>query len=324
MPIRSLLITIIVAGAIALIVPLFADLYLFSVLTTVFIWIILGQAWNLLGGFTGQISFGHAMFLGIGSYTAMILINELNLDMFLSIIIGGLFAAILSVPIGLLIFRLRGPYFALGTLAFAEIMLILARNFKSITNGGEGLMLTESASFLGFEITTKGDYFFIALLLAATITYFCYYLMRTKTGYSFIAIRENQDAAESMGINSTKVKSTALFISSFIAGSGGALYGLYNKFIDPDMTLTVTMSVEMIFVTVAGGIGTILGPVIGSAILIFLQEFLKDVPALQGFSSLYLIIYGLFIMIIIVYLPGGIVDGIKRLWRLFKKEGDKT
>jgi len=324
MYLRPSIIIVIVTGALAFIVPLFADIYLFSVITTILIWMMMGQAWNLLSGFTGQISFGHAMFLGIGAYTSMILVNELNLDMLLSLLIGGLFAVIFSLPIGLLIFRLRGPYFALGTLAFAEILLIVARNLKSVTNGGEGIMLANTPTLLGFEIESKAEYFYVALILAAIITYFCYYLMRTKTGYSFIAIRENQDAAEAMGINSTKVKSIALFTSSFLAGVGGAFYGLYNKFIDPDMTLTVTMSVEMIFVTIAGGIGTILGPVIGSTILISLQEYLKSAPAFEAYSSLYLIVYGLLIMIIVVYLPGGIVDGIKKLIGLFKKEGDKT
>lgn len=324
MKLRLPIILIIFTVLIAFIVPFFADIYIYSVITTILIWIMMGQAWNLLSGFTGQISFGHAMFLGVGAYTSMLLVNNSNLDMSLSIILGGLLAGLLSIPIGLLIFRLRGPYFALGTLAFAEIMLIVARNLKSVTNGGEGIMLATTPKIFGMAISSKEEYFFVALILAAVITYFCYHLMRTKTGYTFIAIRENQDAAESMGINSTKAKSLALFISSFLAGVGGAFYGLYNKFIDPDMTFTVTMSVEMIFVTIAGGIGTVLGPVIGSTILISLQEYLKSAPVFEVYSSLYLVVYGLLIMVIIVYLPGGIVDGVKKIIGLFKKKGDKT
>ncbi|QKY68290.1 branched-chain amino acid ABC transporter permease [Lentibacillus sp. CBA3610] len=321
---KPVIYVMIVTGIIAVIVPLFADLYLYSILTTVLIWIMLGQAWNLLGGFTGQISFGHAMFLAIGAYSSMIITNSLNLDMILTLLVGGLFAGLFSFPLGLLIFRLKGPYFALATLAFAEILHIVARNWKGLTNGGEGMMLSNNATFLGIEIFSNDEYFFVALLLAAIVSLSCYYLMKTKAGYSFIAIRENQDAAEAMGINSTRTKSTALFFSAFLAGVAGGFYGLYNKFIDPEMTLTVHMSAEMIFVTVLGGIGTILGPVIGSTILITLQEYLKEVPMFQSFSSLYLVIYGLFIMIIIVYLPGGIIDGIKKIRQYFSKGGDES
>ena len=305
----------------AVVIPLFADIHIYSVVTTILIWIMFGQAWNILSGFTGQISFGHAMFLGIGAYSAMLIVNAINLDMVLTLIIGGLFAGLFSIPIGLLIFRLKGPYFALSTLAFAEILHIVARNLKGVTNGGEGIMLENTPTFFGIEIFSKTEYFYVALLLATAVTLFCYYLMKSKTGYSFIAIRENQESAEAMGIHSTKVKSISLFVSAYLAGMAGSFYGLYNKFIDPEMTLTVHMSSEMIFVTVIGGIGTIVGPAIGSTILVSLQEYLKDVAILQSFPSLYLIIYGLLIMIVIVYLPGGIIDGLKKLKSYFSKGG---
>jgi branched-chain amino acid transport system permease protein len=308
----------------ALLVPQFADLHMYSVITTILIWVILGHAWNLLGGFTGQVSFGHAMYLGIGAYTSMNVVNELQLDLFLSLLLGGLLAGLVSIPIGLMIFRLKGAYFGLGTLAIAEIALIIARNWKSVTNGGEGMMLDHTPTFLGIEISSKPEYFFLSLFLACLVTLFCYYFMKTKTGYGFIAIRESQEAAEAMGLSSVKYKSTALFLSAFLAGFGGALYGMYNKFIDPEMTMVVHMSAEMIFITVLGGIGTILGPVIGSALLISLQEFLKGITWLQTFPSLYLVIYGLLIMLVIVYLPGGILDGLRKLKSLLWKKGESS
>lgn len=310
---RAVLYTLGAVILVGAIIPIFADIHIYSVVTTVLIWIMFGHAWNILGGFTGQISFGHAMFLAIGAYSAMIITNHLQLDMFLTLILGGLFAGLFSLPIGLLIFRLRGPYFGLGTLAIAEIIHIVGRNWKSVTNGGEGMMLLSVPKFLGIQISSKDEYFYLALILTAAVSLFCYFLMKSKTGYMFIAVRESQESAEAIGINTTLVKSKAFFISAFLAGFTGAFYGLYNKFIDPDMTLTVSMSVEIIFVTVLGGIGTILGPVIGASILITLQEWLKDMDVLQAFPSLYLLIYGLVIMFVIVYLPGGIVDGINQL-----------
>ena len=309
----TVLSTLIIAIVAAIAVPYFANIHIYSIAITVLIWMMFGHSWNLLGGYTGQISFGHAMFLGIGAYTSMIIVNAFNLDMAVSLLLSGLLAGIVSLVVGFLIFRLKGPYFALGTLAFAEIIHIVGRNMKGVTNGGEGMMLMSRPTFLGIQIFTKEEYFYLALILAVLITLFVAFLMRSKLGYSFIAIREDQDAAEAMGMNSTVIKSKALFISAFIAGLTGGFYGLYNKFIDPDMTMSVHMSVEMIFVTVLGGIGTILGPIIGSTVLISMQEYLKSVEILQAFPSLYLIVYGLLIMIVIVYLPGGLVEGLQRI-----------
>lgn len=317
---RAFLFTAVITAALALFVPMVANLHLYSIVITILIWIMLGHSWNLMGGYTGQISFGHAMFLGIGAYTSMLTVNALNLDMAVTLLLGGLLAGCVSLIIGFLIFRLKGPYFALGTLAFAEIIHIVARNMKSVTNGGEGILLAKRPTFFGIQVFSKLEYFYVALVLSAAVSLFCWALMRTKTGYSFIAMREDQDSAEAMGMNSTVVKSKALFISAFLAGVAGGFYGLYNKFIDPDMTLTVHMSAEMIFVTVIGGIGTIAGPIIGSAVLISLQEYLKTVSFLQSFSSLYLIVYGLLIMLVIVYLPGGIVEGIRKLRGIGKRE----
>lgn len=311
--------TLIITALLALVVPMIANLHTYSIVITILIWIMFGHSWNLLGGYTGQISFGHAMFLGVGAYTSMLIVNSLNLDMALTLLLGGLLAGLLSLAIGFLIFRLKGPYFALGTLAFAEIIHIVARNMKGVTNGGEGLMLMKRPTFFGIQIVTKTEYFFVALLLAGLVTLFVAYLMRSKTGYTFVAVRENQDSAEAMGMNSTMVKSKALFISAFLAGLAGGFYGLYNKFIDPDMTMTVHMSAEMIFVTVIGGLGTIAGPVIGAAVLISLQEYLKNLDFLQAFPSLYLIVYGLLIMLVIVYLPGGLIEGFQKIRSIGKK-----
>ncbi|MGB6103977.1 MAG: branched-chain amino acid ABC transporter permease [Pusillimonas sp.] len=316
----TLISTLVIAALLAIFVPMVANLHTYSIVITVLIWIMFGFSWNLLGGYTGQVSFGHAMFLGIGAYTSMLIVNALNLDMALTLLIGGLLAGLVSLAVGFLIFRLKGPYFALGTLAFAEIIHIVARNMKGVTNGGEGIMLMNRPTFLGIQIFNKTEYFYLALLLATLVILFCAYLIRSKTGYSFIAVREDQDSAEAMGMNSTLVKSKALFISAFLAGVAGGFYGLYNKFIDPDMTLSVHMSVEMIFVTVIGGLGTIAGPVIGAAVLISLQEYLKSLDFLQAFPSLYLIVYGLLIMLVIVYLPGGLVEGLRKIRACVKKE----
>lgn len=313
---RFLTISTLLAVLFAIFVPIIADgnIYVYSVFTIIFVNVMFGQAWNILGGFAGQISFGHAMFFGIGAYVGMIIVMNTELDMFVALIVGGLVSGLFSLGVGALIFRLTGPYFGLSTLAIAEMVRIVAMNWKSVTNGGEGIMMTKKLEFLGAQVSTKQEYFFLALGLAFIVTLFCYFLTRSKVGYGFIAIRENQDAAEAMGLNTNLYKAYALFSSAFLAGLTGAFFGFYNKFLDPHMVFEVHTSVSMIFVTVIGGIGTVIGPFIGAFVVVGLEEGLKGMDILRSFPSLYLIIYGALIMAVILYLPGGLVDGFKRIF----------
>lgn len=318
---KVLISTILASAILGLTIPLFANLYMYSIIIIILTSIMYGQGWNLLGGFTGQVSFGHAMFFALGAYASMIFTVNLHLDMGISLLLGGILSALYSIPIGALIFRLHGPYFGLGSLALAEILRIVVLNWKGLTNGGEGITLPNAQTFFGIAISSKQEYFYVALILATLISLFCYFIMKRKTGYVFIAIRENQDAANAMGLNVARYKSIALILSAFLTGIAGSFFGFYNKFIDPEMVAATHVSTEMIFVTVIGGIGTIIGPIVGSVVLVTLQEWLKTIPSLQTYPSLYLVIYGFLLMLVILYLPGGIVDGAKKMYKfLFHKK----
>ncbi|HVP80393.1 MAG TPA: branched-chain amino acid ABC transporter permease, partial [Thermodesulfobacteriota bacterium] len=188
----------------------------------VLMWAVLGASWNILGGFTGQVSFGHATFLGAGAYTTMILFLKLGIAPWYGIPIGGLVAALIALPIGYICFRLRGPYFALSTLAVAEIIRLVALNWESLTNGPVGLLITTlpEVTFYGRSIDWENKipfYYIIAVIALAAIAA-TYIMSRTRLGAYSLAIREDIDTAEAIGINTVQTRVAALSLSAFFAG----------------------------------------------------------------------------------------------------------
>jgi branched-chain amino acid transport system permease protein len=272
--------------------------YVLHMLILSLLWILLGQSWNLLGGFTGQVSFGHAAFFGVGAYTTGILVKSglSPAAAWSGLLLGGLAAAVVAAFIGWICFRLRGPYFALATLALAEVLRLIAVNFKALTNGAEGILFIPA-------FNQKTFYYLIILALVAFNFVVVKKVMASKLGYYFLAIREDQDAAESLGIDTTKYKLASLLISAFFTGVGGAFYMSYMSFIDPGIVFSISsISVMMILVTMLGGAATFWGPAFGAVIYILVSEILRVwVP--QG----HLLFFGLLIIGIIIFLPNGIV-----------------
>jgi branched-chain amino acid transport system permease protein len=278
-------------------VPLFQNNpYILHMMIMVFIWVCLGQSWNLLGGFTGQVSFGHATFYGVGAYSAGLLAFHYDASTWYGMILGPLMAMVFAVPIGLICFRLRGACFALALLALAEGLRLVATNWISFTNGSVGILIVP---FLG-----KIPYYYMALALAAGSFYIIYRLVHSKWGFYFVAIREDQEAAESMGIDTTKYKLISLLISAFFTGLAGASYMNYLAFIDPHVVFSlVDVSIMMIPVVMLGGAGTLYGPAIGVVIMVVLSEVFR---AYIGHANL--LVWGLLIIFIIVFLPDGVVE----------------
>jgi branched-chain amino acid transport system permease protein len=278
-------------------VPLFQNNpYILHMMIMVFIWVCLGQSWNLLGGFTGQVSFGHATFYGVGAYSAGLLAFHYDASTWYGMILGPLMAMVFAVPIGLICFRLRGACFALALLALAEGLRLVATNWISFTNGSVGILIVP---FLG-----KIPYYYMALALAAGSFYIIYRLVHSKWGFYFVAIREDQEAAESMGIDTTKYKLISLLISAFFTGLAGASYMNYLAFIDPHVVFSlVDVSIMMILVVMLGGAGTLYGPAIGAVIMVVLSEVFR---AYIGHANL--LVWGLLIIFIIVFLPDGVVE----------------
>ena len=280
---------------------------------TVLLWTLLGASWNLLGGFGGQVSFGHATFFGVGAYATMILYLRLGLAPWYGMILGGVAAVAVSLPIGLICFRLRGPYFSLSTLAVAEIVRLIALNWEALTNGPVGLLITTlprvalGARAINWE--SKVPFYYIIAALAVLAMAATWRLSRARLGAYLLAIREDEDAAEAVGIDTVRAKVLTLALSAFFTGLAGGFYGLYFRYVDPDAVFPIALSVEMVFIAVVGGLATVIGPVIGAVFLTTIGELFRE-----RFLVGHLIFYGLFMMLAIRFLPEGIWGGARRVW----------
>jgi len=266
------------------------------------LWIVLGQSWNLLGGYTGQISYGHAAFFGVGAYTTGILVKsgQAPATAWAGLLLGGLAAAAVASVIGWICFRLRGPYFSLSVLALAEVLRLVAVNWKGLTNGAEGILFLPA-------FNSKGAYYYIVLAIAALNFVVIRFVMRSKLGFYFLAIREDQDCAESLGIDTTRYKLYSLLLSAFFTGMGGAFYMNYMGFIDPGIVFSIAdISVMMILVTMLGGAATVWGPAVGAVLYILVSEAFR-----VWVGSGHLIFFGALIIAIIIFFPHGIVGTIQ-------------
>jgi branched-chain amino acid transport system permease protein len=278
----------------------------------VLFWTLLGASWNLLGGFAGQVSFGHATFLGIGAYTTMLFYLSLNLSPWLGMIAGGALGALVALPIGLICFRLRGPYFSLATLAVAEIVRLVALNWEQLTAGPVGLLITTlpPLSLGGHAVNweSKIPFYYIAAALTVFAMVLTYAVSRSRFGAYLTAVREDIDSAEAVGIDTVRARVMALVLSAFVVGLAGGFYAVYFRYIDPDAVFAISLSVEMVFIAVVGGLATTAGPVVGALVLVTIAEIFRE-----RFAVGHLIFYGLFMMLVIRYLPEGIWGRLRML-----------
>jgi branched-chain amino acid transport system permease protein len=281
----------------------------------VLFWTLLGASWNLLGGFAGQVSFGHATFLGIGAYTTMVFFLSLQLSPWLGMLAGGVLGALFALPIGLICFRLRGPYFALATLAVAEIVRLVALNWEQLTAGPMGLLITTlpQISMAGRTIDweSKIPFYYLAVALTLFAMGLTYAVSRSRLGAYLTAVREDIDSAEAAGIDTVRTRVIALVLSAFVVGLAGGFYALYFRYIDPDAVFAISLSIEMVFIAVVGGLATTAGPIVGALVLVGIGEIFRE-----RFQVGHLIFYGLFMMFIIRYLPEGIWGRLRLLLSL--------
>jgi branched-chain amino acid transport system permease protein len=310
---RPRLIGWLVGSAALLAVPLtLRSSFHLHVAILILMWTLLGSAWNVLGGFAGQVSFGHAALFGMGSYLTIILYLKAGLAPWWGIPLGGLFAAAVSLPIGFICFRLRGPYFSLATLAVAEIVKLVALNWESVTAGPVGYLITDlpRVRLLGQAVDweSKTPFYLAAALLALAGLAATDLLRRSRLGAYLVAIREDEDAAEAVGIDTVRAKAVTLALSAFLAGMGGGFYAFYFRYVDPDAVLNLGLSMEMVFIAMVGGLGTVGGPLIGAVVLTTVGEAVRE-----RFQVGHLIFYGLFMMLAIRYMPEGIWGRARRL-----------
>jgi len=275
-------------------------------------WVVIGSSWNLLAGYTGQVSFGHAIFFGVGAYTAGIFVTKLEISAWWGMMFGGITAMLIALFVGWVCFRLRGPYFALATLAGGEIFRLLAVNWEDLTDGMVGILIIQS-------FRSKVPYYYIALGLAALCVWVIHIIMKSKWGYYFVSIREDQDAAASMGINTTLYKNISLLVSAFFTGMAGAFYMNYMGFIDPDVVFSLHyISIMAILVGIVGGVATIWGPAVGAFIMVGLQETFRSSffgLAPKWVSQGHALVFGLLVIFVILFLANGVVGD----WKKIKK-----
>jgi branched-chain amino acid transport system permease protein len=328
-----------------LILPLFVEsTYVLHIMILIFINVIAGSSWNILGGYTGQYSVGHAAYFGVGAFTTMILLQNHHVVPWYGVWAGTVAALLTALIIGSICFRLRGPYFVLASIAVAEILRVSALNLKPITNGAEGILVTEIPPLtIGGTLITDWDskvpFYYTGFLFALTIILVSWLVRRSKLGYYFQAIREDQDAAHSLGINPTIYKNVALAISAIFTSLAGSLYAVYVGFIDPSTVLALDLSVQIVMIAIIGGIGTILGPAVGAALLVPLSEALRSnviTDALikagivneqsrvgaflkENLAHAHVLIYGILVVIVILFMPEGVIGFVRRLTRRKRK-----
>jgi branched-chain amino acid transport system permease protein len=300
----------VILGLLAVLPLLGLSSYWMHIFILVIMWSVIGMAWNLLGGYCGQVSFGHAAFFGVGAYTAGILYNKAGLSGWWGLPLSIVAVTVSAVVIGFICLRLRGPFFALGTLAMGVILRVTAENLRSFTEGDLGIMIRERTW------TEKTWYFYIILGIAGLTYFVVRKVIESKLGYYFVAIREDQDAAESLGINTTLYKNIALCLSAVITGVAGAFYTNYMGYIDPKVVFALhDISIVTIMVVMVGGVATFWGPAVGAVIMVLLAELIRSIPKL---GAAHHTLFGILLIVIIIFLPNGIVGDLPKLRRLLR------
>jgi branched-chain amino acid transport system permease protein len=295
--------------------PLVASSYVITVLIFIFFYAYLGQAWNIVGGYAGQLSAGHAAFVGIGGYAAALLSTHTGLTPWVGMWIGGGLAAALGAVIGYLGFRfgLRGFYFVLLTVAFAEVCRIVALNTDAV-GGALGFYITFTGNPRQFQFQDNRAYYYIALGLMLAATGIVAAIERRRFGAYLIAIREDEQACEALGVNTFRYKMLAMVVSSFLTGVGGTFYAFYLFSLQPNSVFGIPLSVEIVIRPIVGGAGTVLGPILGSFILSPLAEASRVYFGQGGWSGVHLIAYGLLLIAVVLFLPQGAYPALRRLW----------
>jgi len=303
-------------GAIAVLLALPAVLgsYAITVFIFIFFYAFLGQAWNIIGGYAGQLSVGHAAFVGLGAYTSAMLSIHAGLTPWIGMLVGGVLSAALGAVIGYLGFRfgLRGFYFVLLTVAFAEIFRIIALNTDWV-GGAQGLYITFTGDPRQFQFQDNRVYYYVSLGLMLLATGVVAWIERHRFGAYLVAIREDENACEALGVDTFRYKMLAIVVSAFLTGIGGTFYAFYLFSLQPNSVFGIPLSVEIVIRPIVGGSGTILGPILGSFILSPLAELSRTYFSQGGWTGMHLIVYGALLIGVVLFLPQGAYPALRRL-----------
>src|ERR1700744_3372003 len=278
----------------------------------------LALAWNIAGGCAGLISFGHAAFFGIGAYTSTILFQSYNITPWLGIFAGAGTAAIAGAVLSLICARLKGPFFILSSLAFAEVVRIVALNWSSVTGGAEGLSIPPVPDLANMVLGSKTAYEALTLVYLIALYAITRWLEASRFGFYLFAIRDNDEAAAAAGINPLMVRSAAMALSAALTGIGGTLFAQYFLYLDPTYVISPELSFQFALLPAVGGLGTAVGPILGSFLITPLSELLRANLG-SAAAGLHLVVYSVGLIVVMLYFPSGIAGALARLarWRLF-------
>jgi len=282
-----------------------------------------GQGWNILGGYGGQYSFGHAAFFGTGAYVTAILQMRYGINAWFGFAMGIAAGAALGGVLGALVFRsgLRGSYFALVTLAFAEVLRIIA-SVAPITGAGVGTLIKLDLGIRTLQFQSRAAFYWIVLALVGISLVIARLIERSRFGAWLIAVRENEDAARALGVDASTVKTVAMIISAAITAAAGCFYAQYFLFVDSGIAYGTWISVEALLTPIIGGVGTVFGPLLGALVVKTLSEGAKllagDAPGLD------LIIYGAVLVLVIWIMPRGLIGGLSHVRKLLARRGTTT
>jgi branched-chain amino acid transport system permease protein len=283
----------------------------------------LGVSWNLIAGYAGQISLGHAAFFGVGAYVTAWITTPAQagfpaalaaVPIPVAIVAGGVAAALLAALVGPLMFRLHGHYFAIGTLALATIVQLVLGQFRSVSGGSSGFYVNSPESLAVFGLGAGVVMYYVGLLVAIVVVAGTYWVVRSRSGLGMRAIKGDEDAASSLGVNPLRYKMVAFVVSSLFAGLAGAVHGQYVLYLNPGATLSVTWTIDTLVVVILGGMGTMAGPLLGAGLFLVLDNLLASV-----IGSLSTTVEGVLIILFVVFLPSGLygylTDGATRTER---------
>ena len=271
-----------------------------------FVWVTVSIAWNILGGFGGQVSFGFAVFYGLGAYAAALSVNS-RVNSALSLLLAAGVAVLASLLVGLPTFRLRGPYFAIATIGVSEAVRVVMTNV-SLTGGASGYRIIETRPFHQLE------HFYAALALAVVAVAVSMQVRRSKFGLALIAIREDEEAASDLGVNPFRAKLLAHALAAALTGAAGGVYAQYAAFIHPQGVFAFGIGVAILLMPIIGGIGTVWGPVLGGVVYGLIHEEL-----IASFPQLHLLIYGSLLILIVLFEPAGIAGLLDKSFRVFAR-----
>jgi branched-chain amino acid transport system permease protein len=298
-----------VAGLAPLVVR---DAFLLDSLVLILVWGTSAAAWNVAGGYAGQISLGHSVFFGLGAYAAALLGARWGLSPWLGLAVGAVVATATGLVIGYLSNRLRGPYFVLATIAVSQVLLIVGSRWRAFTAGSEGIPVPFRPGFWTLGIADKRVWVWIVLALAVLAYVVGLYLERARRGYQLAAVREDEQAALSLGVPVRRLKVAAICVSAALTAACGALWAQYVGFVDPFYVFSIDLSIRFALAAIIGGLGTALGPFLGAALITTVETYLRaqfgGIGA--GLVGIYLIVYGCALILMARFAPQGLAGWI--------------